>query len=82
MTSPPIPTAGLSDAEFARLEAYAKAQGMTVEDAATHLARQQLALKFRNKSLAPAQVLQMGVMRRAERPVELIRNALPMSESL
>ena len=67
MTTPPIPTAGFSDAEFARLQAYAQAQGMTVDEAATHLARQALAEKFRNKRLAPAQVLQMGSMRRAER---------------
>lgn len=66
MTAPPTPTAGFSDAEFSRLEAYAKAQGMTVEDAATHLARESLAHKYRNKRLAPAQVLQMGSMRRAE----------------
>ena len=67
MTNPPNRTADLSDAEFARLEAYAKAQGMTTDEAATHLARQSLAEKFRNKRLAPAQVLQMGSMRRAER---------------
>ena len=67
MTTPPNRTADLSDAEFARLEAYAKAQGMTTDEAATHLARQALAEKFRNKRLAPAQVLQMGSMRRAER---------------
>ena len=67
MINPPNRTADLSDAEFARLEAYAKAQGMTTDEAATHLARQALAEKFRNKRLAPAQVLQMGSMRRAER---------------
>ena len=67
MTTPPNRTADLSDGEFARLKAFAEQHGMTTDEAATHLARQALTSKFRNKRLAPAQVLQMGSMRRAER---------------
>ena len=67
MTTPPARTADLSEGEFTRLQAYAQQHGMTLDEAATHLARQALAEKFRNKRLAPAQVLQMGSMRRAER---------------
>ena len=38
MTSPPAQTAGLSDAEIARLEAYAQSKGMTLEDVKAELA--------------------------------------------
>lgn len=51
---------------MSRLEAYAKAQGIGVEEAGVLLLRSRLADRFLIERLATAQVLQFERMQRAE----------------
>ena len=47
---PTTPRVDLSDREFAELEAYAKAHGLTPEQAVTQLAQQTLESRYRIKA--------------------------------